>query len=300
MSSIQLYYKLSYLSILILLVSFFLEIITGYVLSIKHLEESIDISSLRDDIHIDIYNIAPSNFSIILTTLKLLGKKFSPEEIQILKQKIKNDNEGSDILNFNYSIKVDHLNLHSGLWKVFIFFCLPTLITESLIFLPLFIIFKILPPFSEYLKVMWNILSFLLLFQICFWGHEFGHVFVTHLVKGVEYVVKTPFKYKCLEVCLAGGILTKFEFRFERFGKRLWCPIAGPFVNLMLAFIFLIPYFYTNITLFYIGFMMNIVMFYIHLLPVTVEGISFDGKNFVQELALFRMSKRYKKIDFFI
>jgi len=288
--STQLYYKFSYLSIFLLLLSFFFEIVTGYFFSIKQLEKSSDVSLLNDT-HLDISNIDHSKFSNLLTTLRLLDKKFSPNEIQTLK--INYDNEGSNILNFKYAIQIDNLTLPTTLWRVFTFFCLPTLLSEILFFLPTFLLFKI-PILSGYFKILWDILSFLLLLQISSWVHEFAHIIVSHLVKGVEYVVKTPFKYRFIEICLAGGILTKFEFRFETFWKKLSCAISGLFANLILALLFLILYFYTTIILFYIGFIINIVIFYIHSLPITVVDVPFDGKIFVQELALFKMSKKYK------
>lgn len=255
--SIQLYHKFSYLFIFILLLSFLFEILWGYFHSIKQ-----------------------------------LYKNFPQDKIQILKTRC--DKGENKILNFNYSLNIDNLNLYTAVWKVFMFLCIPTLLTEILIFLPLLIIFKILP-FLEYLRIIWNILSFLLLLQLCFWVHEFAHIIVAHLSKGVEYVVKTPIKYKFLEICLAGGILTKYEFRFESIWKKLCCAISGPFANLILALILLMLYFYTNITIFYIGFIMNVIILYIHLLPVTLGEISFDGESFVHELALFKM----KKIDLY-
>lgn len=179
------------------------------------------------------------------------------------------------------TMKIDNLNLFSLLWRSFAFICLPTLLTELFIFLLVYSPFKIFG-FLKAGDMLFNAFFIILLFQSCFWIHEFGHIVIAHFLKQIDYVVKVPFKYRFFEVCFMAGIFNKPE------GKgRFLCAISGPGANLILGLLFLALYFYTNIILFYTGFVMNIIIFCINLLPLSVSGFPFDGKNICQELALF-------------
>jgi hypothetical protein len=230
--TIQLYYKISYSSIFCLILSFCGEVIIGCFCFTKQSERIMELERDTND---------------IFSSNKIRGK----------------------LSDFRSLIKIDNLNFLSCLWKVFAFLCLPTLLTEFLLFLPIFFLFKFF--LSEYLKIVVGIFSFLLLFQLCFWIHEFGHILSAHFSKGISYVVKTPLKYRFFEICLTGGIFNKPEAR----DKRFLCAIAGPGADLIFGLLFLLLYFYTKITLFYIGFIMNIAFLYINLLPLKCIRTSF-------------------------
>ncbi|MEW6104329.1 MAG: hypothetical protein AB1630_11050 [bacterium] len=131
--------------------------------------------------------------------------------------------------------------------------------------------------------------------------HEFAHIIVGNFFQAIKYVVKIPIiKYKLFEICLGGGMVTKSEFRSDSFGKRLCCSGAGPLTDFILGLFFLIFYSYTNLPLFYIGFIINISLLYLNLLPLTIGGMPFDGKNITQELAFFTINRYGVKKDVYI